>query len=53
MKENIFHVTDDERILVYVCHKCNKLIGTKENHYLIIKNRKKQRLCEGCYDERT
>lgn len=52
MIENSFHMTED-RITVLVCLKCKKLIGTKENYYLIIKNGKRHTTCEGCYVKRN
>jgi len=54
---------NDERMIVLVCWKCGKLIGTRENYYIhsmnyihIEKNKKTKKmtmdvvLCEGCHD---
>jgi hypothetical protein len=56
---HVFYTTDDsmndERMLVLVCHKCNKLIGTRENYFIHRKkiNRKFVTVlyCEGCHDK--
>jgi hypothetical protein len=46
-------MTDDSRIVVFVCAKCHKLIGTRENYYVILMKGKKTnlKLCDGCYND--
>jgi predicted CXXCH cytochrome family protein len=48
--DSVEHINDD-RIIVLVCVSCRKLIGTRENYYLVTMNGKKYNLCEGCHDE--
>jgi hypothetical protein len=38
-----------ERIIVYVCYKCRKLIGTKENYYIERHHGENFTVCEGCH----
>lgn len=45
---------DEQRIIVYVCDNCHKLIGTRENFFVFrtVVNNKiiYMRICEGYYD---
>jgi hypothetical protein len=48
---------NDERMVVLVCWKCGKLIGTRENYYIhrIKDSRTRNKwvhvpFCEGCHD---
>jgi DNA-directed RNA polymerase subunit N (RpoN/RPB10) len=45
----------DERLIVYVCFECGKLIGTRENYYLarvkIDGEFRSVAICEGCHDK--
>ncbi len=47
---------NDERMIVLVCWKCGKLIGTRENYYIQRMNNKRTHykwmevpVCEGCH----
>lgn len=40
-------MTDDSKIVVLVCSKCHKLIGTRENYW--VNDKSKKIICEGCY----
>lgn len=41
---------DRDRLLVYRCVDCKKLIGTREIYNVIERNGKKYTQCEGCHD---
>ena len=44
-------MSNDERIIVYVCCVCHKLIGTRENYHLINKGKKRYVICDGCFED--
>jgi hypothetical protein len=49
INNSIKHIKD-ERIIVLSCISCHKLIGTRENYYLVNLNGMKLNMCESCYD---